>query len=454
MSRNKRREAAVRLLRVLTLTTAALAATGTANVFGRTSGEAASSVERQSGTGAELKAILRGEDLGTVRGARPMRESLAKFYEVHDFQLVWSGSSEAASMAGEVRAVLRKASEQGLRAADYAATASRWDAAPATGREAAEYDLSLTADLLRYAHDVRVGRTRPKDIYRDVDLPKSDFDPVEALNEALERHALTEFLASLPPAHPEYRRLVLALAKYRAIAAKGGEGSARVDQIAANMERWRWMPRTFERRFVRVNVPDQSVDFVRDGEVVLNSKVIIGRRNTTTPILRTQITTVVANPPWHIPSDIAAASILPQARKDPNYLAAHHMVWVGDQLQQLAPSALGNVMLDSPNDFDVYLHDTPGKALFDRDNREISNGCVRVQQIFPLASLVLADDKEAGMDRLKKTIATGRTQHLTLDQPMPLYMVYWTAVASEDGTVEFRPDRYNRDKPLIAALGG
>jgi murein L,D-transpeptidase YcbB/YkuD len=424
------------------------------NVFARTPGEAASSVERQPGTGAELQAILHGEDLGTVRVARPMRDVLARFYEAHGFQSVWSGSAEAGSMAGEVLATLRKADEQGLRTADYAATASRWGAAPAAGREAAEFDVSLTADLLRYAHDVRVGRTRPRDIYRDVDLPKSDFDAAQSLNEALKRHSLTEFLADLPPAHSEYRRLVVALAKYRVLAAKGGEASARVEQIAANMERWRWMPRTFERRYVRVNVPEQTADFVRDGEVVLSSKVIIGRKNTATPILRTVITTVVANPPWHIPGDIAAASILPQLRNNPNYLAEHHMVMVGGQLQQLAPSALGNLMLDSPNNFDVYLHDTPGKALFDRDNREISNGCVRVQQIFPLASLVLADDKDAGMDRLKKTIASGRTQHLALDEPMPLYMVYWTASAGEDGAVEFRTDRYNRDKPLIAALGG
>jgi murein L,D-transpeptidase YcbB/YkuD len=218
------------------------------------------------------------------------------------------------------------------------------------------------------------------------------------------------------------------------------------------MERWRWMPRTFEPRYIRVNVPDQSVDFVRDGEVVLHSKVIIGRKNNATPIIRTMIRSVVANPPWDIPADIAA-EILPQLRKNPNYLAAHHMVTVDGQLQQLPPSALGHVMLDSPNQFDVYLHDTTGKGLFEKDDREISHGCVRVQQIIPLASLVLADDKEAGMDRLKKAIASGRIQHLTLDQPMPLYMVYWTAIAGEDGTVEFRTDHYNRDKPLIVALG-
>ena len=281
-----------------------------------------------------------------------------------------------------------------------------------------------------------------------------DFDAAQALNEALQRHSLTEFLADLPPPHPEYHRLVVALARYRATAGKAGDASARVEQIAANMERWRWMPRTFERRYVRVNVPDQSVDFVRDGEVVLHSKVIIGRKNSATPILRTMITSVVANPPWDIPGDIANNQILPQLRNNPNYLAAHHMVMVDGQLQQLPPSALGYLMLNSPNEFDVYLHDTLGRALFEKDNREISNGCVRVQQILPLASLVLADDKEAGMDRLKKAIASGRIQHLALDQPVPLYMVYWTAIAGEDGTVEFRTDHYNRDKPLIAALGG
>jgi murein L,D-transpeptidase YcbB/YkuD len=142
---------------------------------------------------------------------------------------------------------------------------------------------------------------------------------------------------------------------------------------------------------------------------------------------------------------------MPHLRGNPNYLAAHHMVMVDGQLQQLPPSALGYVMLDSPNDFDVYLHDTTGKGLFEKDNREISHGCVRVQQIIPLASLVLGDD---GMERVKRAIASGHVEHLALEEPMPLYMVYWTAVAGEDGSVEFRTDHYNRDRPLIAALGG
>src|SRR5262249_10863364 len=150
-------------------------------------------------------------------------------------------------------------------------------------------------------------------------------------------------------------------------------------------ERWRWMPRTFARRYVRVNVPDQTVDFVRDGQVVLSSQVIIGRKNSTTPILRTTINAVLANPNWAVPGDTAARSIVPKMRTEPNYRAARHMIIVRGQIRQLAPSALGWLMLDSRNDFDVYLHDTPGKALFEQDSRELSNGCVRVQQIFPLA---------------------------------------------------------------------
>src|SRR5262249_43639000 len=156
-----------------------------------------------------------------------------------DYAPIWSGSPDAEKMAEEVHAALLAADRQGLRSTDYASAASRWNAPRKEAREAAEYDLSLTADLLRYAHDVRGGRMRPRDIYRDVDLPKSDFDPAGALNEALRRHSLTEFLADLPPPHPEYRRLVAALAKYRAIDAKGTEASVnnvsasfRVEQIA------------------------------------------------------------------------------------------------------------------------------------------------------------------------------------------------------------------------------
>jgi murein L,D-transpeptidase YcbB/YkuD len=252
----------------------------------------------------------------------------------------------------------------------------------------------------------------------------------------------------------------------------------RVEQIAANMERWRWLPHQLESRYIAVNVPGQTVKFVRDGKVVLSSAVVVGRKASPTPITRAMVVAAVVNPPWDIPGDIAARDLLPHLRQNPNYLETKRMVVTngpkGDPygrkinwkkvipaefpyaIQQLPGpnAALGALMLDSPNDFDVYLHDTPNKKLFSLTDREISNGCVRVQQIFPLAALALKDDMEQGKATIEQAEKSKKTQHLALDNPLPVYFLYWTAVADADGNVEFLPDRYGRDAPLIAALDG
>src|SRR5262249_9655745 len=125
------------------------------------------------------------------------------------------------------------------------------------------------------------------------------------------------------------------------------------------------------------------------------------------------------------------------------------------QIQQMpgADNALGSVMLDMPNDFDVYLHDTPNKALFEESLRTRSNGCIRVEQIKPLASLVLTGDADKERDLLERRITEGLTLHLNLDDPLPVYLVYWTALPQPDGTVGFRPDLYGRDKKLAQLMG-
>ena len=262
------------------------------------------------------------------------------------------------------------------------------------------------------------------------------------------------------------------------LAALNVTAAQRAAEIAANMERWRWLPRQLESRHVMVNAAEQTVQYIRDGKPVLTSRVIVGRKASPTPITRAEIATVVVNPPWNIPGDIAARDLLPHLKQNPNYLALKHMVVTdgppGDRsgrkidwrkvsaadfpyaIQQLPGpgTALGALMLDSPNDFDVYLHDTPGKQFFTLPDREISNGCVRVQQIFPLASLALKDDPEQGQAMLRQAVKTGKTQRLTLSSPLPVYFLYWTATADANGNVEFQPDHYGRDGVLIAALAG
>jgi murein L,D-transpeptidase YcbB/YkuD len=262
------------------------------------------------------------------------------------------------------------------------------------------------------------------------------------------------------------------------LSALRSQASSRIDLIKSNLERWRWVPREFEARYVAVNVPEQSLVFVQDRNVALRSRVIVGRRSSTTPILRTSVRAVKANPPWNIPGDIAARDLLPYMRRNPNYLKERRMVLVdtletdpyGHQIDWRAvePSefyysvrqlpgpdtALGDLMLDMPNDFDVYLHDTPAKGLFAHADRTVSNGCVRVQEIYPLASLALTGDPDAGMARLNDAIATGETQILDLQNPLPVYLLYWTAVPSSEGGLTFPPDLYDRDDALIGALNG
>jgi murein L,D-transpeptidase YcbB/YkuD len=241
------------------------------------------------------------------------------------------------------------------------------------------------------------------------------------------------------------------------------------------MERWRWLPRQFERRYVAVNVAGESLELIRDNKIALTSRVIVGQKTSTTPITRAVIEAVVVNPPWNIPGDIAARALLPQLRRNANYLATRNMIvtdlprdpygrhvdWKNVipaefpyAIRQLPgpTTALGAVMLDSPNDFDVYLHDTPNKKLFNLAERAISNGCVRVQEIFPLASFALTGDVETSMKKLTDLTRSRQTQRLKLDNPLPVYFLYWTAVVTSEGNVEFRPDRYGRDIPLMAAL--
>jgi murein L,D-transpeptidase YcbB/YkuD len=229
----------------------------------------------------------------------------------------------------------------------------------------------------------------------------------------------------------------------------------RADTIAANMERWRWMPRPIEARYIMVNVPANTLEVVDRGKVILSSRVVAGRPRDPSPILRAEVRGIVINPPWNVPNKIAQREILPKVRRDPQYLAKNDMIVKDNgQIQQLAgpKSALGTIKLDMPNPFAVYLHDTPTRNAFALDKRHLSHGCVRVQAILPLASFVLAGDPVSGKSEVEQAVAAGRTQSIPVAAPVPVYFAYWTSFVDSDGTVEFRPDIYGRDERLLAVL--
>ncbi len=266
------------------------------------------------------------------------------------------------------------------------------------------------------------------------------------------------------------------LAGPRTIEALNVSADDRANQILANMERWRWMPRQLEAVRVVVNVPDDRLVVVANGRIVLTSRVIAGSPGSPTPILRALATAVTVNPPWDVPPDIANAEILPKLREQHDYLLSQRMIlrdapnadryglaidW--DKAQTLdyhvrqlpgPQNALGQLKLELPNRFAVFLHDTPSKAGFNLSGRNFSHGCAQVEQILPLASYALAGDPERMAAQLTQAIESGATRRFRLPRPLPVYLVYWTAFVDADGEVEFRPDVYGRDERSIAALGG
>ena len=231
--------------------------------------------------------------------------------------------------------------------------------------------------------------------------------------------------------------------------------AARIDQLRATLERCRWIMRDVPARFVLVNIAGFTAYLVSQGEVVWESRVVVGTPYTRTPTFRADMTYVVLNPTWTIPASIVRKEVLPGLRRDPYYLERHGYVRKGNQyVQPPGPrNALGRIKLMLPNRHSIYLHDTPSKSYFAESRRTFSHGCVRVQKPVELAALAL-DDPAWTVESLERAIATGRTRTIVLAQPLPVLILYWTAAVGRDGLVYFLPDVYDRDPAVVRALDG
>jgi len=401
-------------------------------------------------------------------------DALFRFYNLRNSRPAWSGTPKTLANAAIAIRTLSRADEHGLDRSRYHLEKLADSDATLSKEDAAIQDLLLTDAIVRYARELRIGTPSAAD--PNTDLPDQKFDAVTSLNSALEAETLAEFLADLAPPHLEYKRLFAALGHYRKLADDGTEASERVDQIAANMERWRWLPHRLESRRVMVNAADATLEVIDNDQVILRSKVIVGAADSPTPIFRAVATGVTVNPPWNVPASIASNEFLPRLRSNPNFLLSQNIVLLNGpaddphgtridwnrvspeafpyRLQQRpgAGNALGQLKLEMPNTFSVYLHDTPGKREFARPERNLSHGCVRVEQILPLASVALSGDAMAAAETLTGAVTSGETQYLALEQPLPVYILYWTAIGNGDGTVQFRRDVYGRDTRLLRAL--
>jgi murein L,D-transpeptidase YcbB/YkuD len=245
----------------------------------------------------------------------------------------------------------------------------------------------------------------------------------------------------------------------------------RIEQLRANLERARWLFYDPESQFLVVNIAAFRLYLVRRGEVVWRTRVQVGRPYRQTPVFRAELTYLVFNPTWTVPPTILRQDILPEVRRDVSYLAARHIEVIDAAGKRVDPAAvdwsarslpyrlvqtpgadnaLGRVKFMLPNDHAVYLHDTPSRDLFEQSSRAFSSGCIRVENPFELAELLLG--RTWPRERLDALVASGRTETVFLARPMTVMLLYWTAEPDERGRVTFYPDLYARDRAVIEAL--
>lgn len=246
---------------------------------------------------------------------------------------------------------------------------------------------------------------------------------------------------------------------------------ARIDQIRANLERERWVFRDIPDDFIVADIAGFRLHLFRDRTPVWTTRIQVGKPYHATPVFKGEMTYLVLNPTWTVPPGILRNETLPAIRKDPGYLEQQSMSVIRSDGSVVDPStvdfsgsfpygirqepgpsnALGRVKFIFPNPYFVYFHDTPSKGLFGRSARAFSHGCIRTEDPLHLAELLLAGQ---GWDRARidTVVASGKMTTVTLDEPMTVFLLYWTADVLEDGTVTFREDIYNRDAKIIEGL--
>ena len=378
-----------------------------------------------------------------IAGQRLNVGLLRRFYARHGFEPVWT--TRQAQAKALVNAVLH-AGDQGLSPDLFHANQLR----RITRLPPLDRELLLSDAFLSYADALARGAVPVERRSDDEALTPGPIDVAAALDAAIDSPDPAAAIEALAPTTPAYRALRHALQRYRLEASAGDRAAAsRLREIEVNLERQRWLPRRLPANRVWVNVADERLVLYLANRPVFTARLVVGQdvKRNQSPEFRTTIDGILYNPPWDIPEYIATQEILPKLRRDPNYLAQHHIVIRPDGLLQQLPgpdAGLGLLMFEMDDPYGVYLHDTPDQYLFRRADRRVSHGCIRVQNVQELAALLMHEP----IDKINQAIATGNTTRVKLPVPIPVFVVYQTAFVGPDGKLEFRPDVYKRDAEI------
>ncbi|HEV7158787.1 MAG TPA: L,D-transpeptidase family protein [Caulobacteraceae bacterium] len=229
--------------------------------------------------------------------------------------------------------------------------------------------------------------------------------------------------------------------------------AARIVTLRANLERARWLPQQLPADRIEADLGSATVTLFENGQPSLTMRAVVGDPKHPTPLFASHVASIQFNPAWHVPTDIAKAELWPKQARSPGYFARHGYAVVNGQLVQHAGphSSLGRIKFEMPNQFAVYLHDTPGRALFAVDSRGRSHGCVRLEKPKELALALLASQGWTA-ERVQAAIDSGVTHWVRPAMATPVFIIDRTAEAPDDGPAIFRPDLYGWDGKLAVAL--
>jgi murein L,D-transpeptidase YcbB/YkuD len=239
------------------------------------------------------------------------------------------------------------------------------------------------------------------------------------------------------------------------IAALNIPAEVRIQQMLINLERMKWTPLIPESKFILVNIPEYKLHVFESGKEVLNMGIVVGKAASKTVIFSNELKNIVFSPYWNIPPSIVRTEILPEIRKNRDYLAEKNMEQydTSDGLPQIRQkpgnmNSLGRVKFLFPNSYNIYLHDTPSKSLFAEEKRAFSHGCIRLAQPKKLAEYLLADQPEWTSAKIDKAMNSKTEIWVNMKQPVPVFITYFTSWVDKDGLLNFRDDLYGHDRAM------
>lgn len=392
------------------------------------------------------------------------------YYNQPKAKLIWVDGKGPTPRARQALDLMKQAEDWGLDPQDYT-VATTFDSLPAGSPERTKalalFELSMSSKMLMFLQDNFRGRIDPNQLSHYYDFKRKPVDLKATLAQLSTLPDLMPVFDRLMPGNPKFGQLAAEL-HYLRTSTQGPEAAAQVNKVIVAMEEIRWLPQQFPQRYVFINQPAYMAYYNENGQTPLSMKAVIGQQDHQTNFFDASIKTVEFNPDWGVPQSIIHNEMLPHLKRDPAYLDKEgYVVSVkGKQMpsakvdwsqplenisvvQPPGPdNALGQLKILFPNAHAIYMHDTPARGKFASQDRMFSHGCVRLENPRAMAAAVL----NQSVDFVSQQIDGGEKKDMDVPEQIPVYVAYFTAWPTADGTVEYYDDIYGRDAETLNAM--